>query len=251
MDYEDCVFNILYWLNQKDIISCSLVNKLFNHASQNELLWEKQFKLNFIDIQCISQFYVMYKKWFILTHFIIKNNTCHDYKFIWKSLDLSRHNIRKIPSEISLLNHITEFTLSYNLLRKLPIEFTQLTNLKELNLNSNLFKTIPPALLTLTHLKFLCMENNQLSKIPTQISQLINLKFIFLGQNQIKKIPNSFYTLPKLIKAGFNHNPLLHVSKILTALNKMPYFIDSYFDEEQFKSITTKQIILNILLKYK
>lgn len=123
-------------------------------------------------------------------------------------LDLSFRGIRKLPSEIYLLENLTELNLSNNVLKSLPKEFKHLKNLRTLNLGYNLFTSIPDPVLQLPNIEVINLEANLIKNIPSSISNLSNLTSLNLFANQISKVPEEFCSLSKLARLNMALNQL-------------------------------------------
>src|SRR5277367_6822110 len=98
----DCLYNIFTFLNIKDNINISLVNKIFYVISKNELFWKSYYKNNFYNIKCNEMFYQNYKKCYLLNKFLIKYRT--DINSIDKELYLSDFQLQSIPPDLGQLN---------------------------------------------------------------------------------------------------------------------------------------------------
>ena len=53
----DCYYNIFAFLDFKNIINLSVVNKLFYSISKNELIWKVFYNNKFYNIYCDKMFY--------------------------------------------------------------------------------------------------------------------------------------------------------------------------------------------------
>src|SRR5271154_5787171 len=142
----DCLYNIFLFLNIKDNINISSVNKIFYVISKNELFWKSYYENNFYNIKCNEMFYLNYKKCYTLNKFLIK------YK----------KNINSIDKELYL---------SYILLQSIPPDLGQLNMLQTLYLNNNQLQLIPPELGQLNMLQKLYLDNNHLQSIPQDLGQ--------------------------------------------------------------------------------
>ena len=100
-------------------------------------------------------------------------------------LDLSRLNLKYIPSEISYLEHIDSLILEGNRLVEIT-GLNMLTNLKNLNLRYNQLTEIR-GLKALAGLEILDLSSNRLTEIKG-LEELISLTKLFLADNQLTEI---------------------------------------------------------------
>ena len=71
----DCYYNIISFLDIKTNIKISLVSKLFNKLSKNEILWKIFYNNDFYNIKCTKMFRHNYKSCYILNKlFVICEN---------------------------------------------------------------------------------------------------------------------------------------------------------------------------------
>ncbi len=124
-------------------------------------------------------------------------------------LDLSRLQLRKLPTQVRLFSHLQRLDLRGNQLRELPTELGQLTNLQELYLNNNLLYELPPQLEQLAHLQELRVNNNQLHELSPQLGQLTRLQDLHVNNNQLHELPSQLGQLTRLQELHANNN-LLH-----------------------------------------
>src|SRR5271154_4318618 len=162
----DCLYNIFLFLNIKDNINISLVNKIFYIISKNELFWKSYYENKFYNIKCNGMFYQNYKKCYMLNKFLVKY----------------RKDINRIDKELYL---------SYNQLQSIPSDIGQLNMLHTLYLHNNQLQSIPPELGQLKMLQTLYLNNNQLQSIPTDLGQLNMLRALYLDNNQLKLVPEN------------------------------------------------------------
>jgi Leucine-rich repeat (LRR) protein len=101
-----------------------------------------------------------------------------------RRLNLSKHNLSRIPAEIG-----------------------SLPNLYHLNLSHNQLTELPAALFSLKKLEEILLQNNQLTNLPAAINQLPHLRELYLGDNQLKSLPD-MSTLKNLEILILRGNPL-------------------------------------------
>ena len=124
---DDCYYNIISFLDIKDINNISLVNKYFYKMSKNELIWKSFYNDKFYNIKCTIMFRDNYKKCYMLNKFLVKYKK--DINNIDKELSLSNNQLVSIPTELGQLN----------MLRGLYLDNNQLLLLPE-NINKNIIK---------------------------------------------------------------------------------------------------------------
>src|SRR5271167_2334980 len=99
---DDCYYNIISFLDIKDIINISLVNKQFYKISKNELIWKSSYNNNFNNIKCTNMFCDNYKKCYVLNKFLVKYKK--NINNIDRELDLHNNQLVSIPTELGQLN---------------------------------------------------------------------------------------------------------------------------------------------------
>lgn len=191
----DIIYCILTHLSFYNIVNCSLINKQFNHASKNELLWKKLTEndypvLPFPVLQnpvCEHEF--VPRPYLHCADYLNKiDGYCKNYASYYKFnkflecksrptfqggvLDLSWKKLQTIPSEIGLLTDLKELYLHRNQLKSLPMELSKLTNLRRLDVDNNELETIPIELTLLTNLQCLFACRNHLDLIPQSLQRI-------------------------------------------------------------------------------
>lgn len=172
---SDCIFDILQYLNLKNIVNCLLTCKNINNLNTlylYKLLGERDFGK---DIEKIvdknwNEKYILCKKLNVL------NNKLNIGKELYKLytseiLDLRVKHLTFIPKEISILNNLKKLTLSHNYIKHIPKEIRLLTNLTELNLYNNKLTFICNEIRLLTNLKILVLSGKDEILLPTEINQ--------------------------------------------------------------------------------
>ena len=92
-----------------------------------------------------------------------------DYVLGQTRLDLSRHWLPELPSEIGQLTKLEVLYLSRNRLTELPSEIGQLANLEVLFLSRNQLTELPAEIGQLTNLTGLDLSANQLTELSPEI----------------------------------------------------------------------------------
>ena len=121
---SDCYCNIISFLDIKDNMNISLVNKLFYEISKTNLIWASLFKNKFYNIDCTKLFYDNYIKCHKLNKFL--GNYGKNINRINEKHDLSNNQLSSIPPEIGQLSMLQELYLDNNHLSSIPPEIGQL-----------------------------------------------------------------------------------------------------------------------------
>jgi len=234
LQYDDCLYNLFYWLDVKHIIQCSLVNKQFLNISQHELLWKKLYDFN---IPCHQHYYQNYKKYYQLNHFLFyyKNKSLNESLQL-RNLYLYKKQLKTIPSEIGQLKQLQYLHLSHNKLtdisalchcqqlQTLYLNHNQLTDisslnqlkqLRDLNLNHNKLTDIT-SLGQCQQLRDLNLSHNQLTDISA-LSQCQQLRYLHLSHNQLTDI-TALVQCQQLRELDISLNQFTDISLILSQL---------------------------------
>ncbi|MBD2511814.1 leucine-rich repeat domain-containing protein [Nostoc muscorum FACHB-395] len=138
-----------------------------------------------------------------------------------QSLNLNNNQLSSLPSEIGQLTNLQSLNLNNNQLSSLPSEIGQLTNLQSLDLNSNQLSSLPSEIGQLTNLQSLDLNNNQLSSLPLEISQLTNLQSLDLNSNQLSSLPLEISQLTNLQSLDLNNNQLSSLPPEISQLTNL------------------------------
>ena len=107
---DDCYYNIISFLDIKDIINISLVNKQFYKISKNELIWNSFYNNKFNNIKCTIMFCDNYKKCYMLNKFLISFFSKQKFgrlaSLLARKKKHSASDISEIKSQISNMNPI-------------------------------------------------------------------------------------------------------------------------------------------------
>lgn len=112
-------------------------------------------------------------------------------------LDLSKHKLQTVPSEIYVFKNLRELNLSQNKLTSLPDEFF-LPNLQILNLEKNNLDTFSNSICKNTTLQYLYMGKNDVAVVPECMGNLTELIVFDIWFNPIRELPLSMTNLKKL-----------------------------------------------------
>lgn len=146
------------------------------------------------------------------------------------SLDLSKNELKDLPSSIGDLDNLEVLDLQSNQLSSLPDAIGFLENLKVLNVSGNMLAALPESLggcrkmvelnagfnqlerlsarlgYDLYLLENLCLHSNKLTFLPASICELKHLKFLDLHFNNIKSLPASLGNMSALEKLNISNN---------------------------------------------
>jgi Leucine-rich repeat (LRR) protein len=193
---SDIIFCIFEYLTIKDLLNSSLINKLFNTTSKNELLW-KRFCDKEYEKLVENDYRVNYKSWTVLGKFLKKNRNNMRDAIKCHSVSLPRRDLESIPNELNLLKNVTHVELNNNYLEDMtPI--LSLLNLKTLHLDYNKIENIPQEIGNLTNLEVLYISYNNLKSISESIGMLTKLSWFSIDNNNLKSIPESISLLTNL-----------------------------------------------------
>lgn len=126
-----------------------------------------------------------------------------------RALDAQRNDLRRVPKELADLHALHSLELQDNKLPGLPPELGRLTKLTYLNLDRNSLERLPDEIEGLTNLRTLSAQNNRISQVPTSMKNLSNLRDLNLKHNQIWQLPNAWSELfHGLRRLDLSHNKL-------------------------------------------
>lgn len=186
---DDCILNILSFLEIPDINKISLLNKRFYILSKYEFIWERFYNESFYNVPCINQFYNNYKKCHILNKFLLKNKSDNINIVSNKKILYLVEDFKSIPSEIEQLSMIQEIFMSSNRLESIPPKIWELSMLRSFHLRFGRLTTISPYIELSVKLQKLVIASNELRSIPPEIGKLIMLQELDLYDNNLRSIP--------------------------------------------------------------
>ncbi len=207
---DDCIYNILTYLEAFDIIKCSLINKQFNFVSKNEILWKKLYEDDFSHVKRDSDYYKNYRKQIKLDIGIIDR----EIENYWEQIKLYA-TVKKFGKYDD-----SYFSLFNKRITYISPQFKKLPNLRTLCFNGNNIKTIPISLCELSNLRILNLSNNELKFIPSEIEKLTQLEKLCIDYNKLKTIPAEIGNLKNLCELSINNNPLENLPIELNNLKK-------------------------------
>lgn len=121
-------------------------------------------------------------------------------KYQNKECLIAKNNeIKDLKGDMSLLDELKKFDLSFNHLKYVPKTLSSCQSLVHLNLDHNEIKSLPSVLGSLQSLETLSACSNKITEIAPEIGALRKLHSLLLKDNAIKKIPDNFAHCYKLI----------------------------------------------------
>lgn len=159
-----------------------------------------------------------------------------------RTLDLSSHQLRRLPVAACAFDELVKLYLSDNNLSSLPAELQSLRKLQLLALDFNSFEELPPAVCRLPQLSILYLGNNRLYRLPRElrelkelntlwletncfsdfpkvVCELTNLKTLHLGYNQIHSLPEELKHLEELRSIWLAGNQLTEFPPVLLGMH--------------------------------
>ncbi len=236
-DLNDCYFHIFKFLNVNDVINCSLVNKIININTKNNLLWYVLLVNKYHVSKYHNNCYVIYKKYYTLNKYLKSINAGKSVKktMLNRELRLWNINLQTLPNEIEMLYNLDTLELERNKLYIFPTCIFKLNNLRILTMDSNGLQVLPPEIGLLVNLEEIILNGNKLRVIPKEIGLLTNLKTLFLHNNQLETLPLEIKNITGLEVITLFGNNLNHIAP----------FIEDYFDIDivTFMGIKLRDIV--------
>jgi hypothetical protein len=214
---EDIIFNIVEFLDIKNVMRCSKVNKLFNKVCNYKIIWKRLNNYGLVHYE--NDYYGDVKYNYGLKKFIRLTYYRYGVKKLYfqTELEIVYCRFNKLPLEIGLLKNLKRLILDDNNLVDIPREICQLSNLKYLSIAYNKIKTFPIEICQLSNLKYLYLHDNQLTVIPPEISNLNNLTYLTLNNNKLKTLPIQFGQFKKIEMIRVDYN--IYIPKELDHIN--------------------------------
>lgn len=214
----DDILNIFMFLDVKDVIECSYVNKLFNMVSKNQLLWKR------LNDNCYPQTKVFYEnchKTFKMCHEIKKmcylSGMTIDNTYNTNNLNLKIFRMRALPLSLLHFPNLKILDIGHTLI-KIFDGLEHLTNLKKLYLTNCQIKIFPEQIFKLHNLDKLHIGFNKLKTIPTEIGKMKNLEILYFDWNSLKIIPTEICKLTKLKCLSVTHNKIKELPQEISNL---------------------------------
>ncbi|KAI9366853.1 hypothetical protein DFJ73DRAFT_955718, partial [Zopfochytrium polystomum] len=124
------------------------------------------------------------------------------------NLNLSKRDLRVVPTEVAHLDHLETLALPSNSITTLPGFMTDLTRLRYLNLKANSIRDFPAVLCLMPSLEILDLSRNKIKKLPTKLQKLKTLRVLSVSRNRIQTIPPFIAAMQGLEVLKIEHNPL-------------------------------------------
>lgn len=208
---EDIFRTIFMLLQIKDIIACSLVNKVFHKITSLPIVWQNLLAVDYKDTKHTTlnterlNHYDTYKFCYGIKS-LLKLKGCNENTlYQLKCLNVVCKNIKILPPIIGNLINLTEINASNNYLTSIPPEIGLLYNLEYLNLNSNILTTVPSEIGNLRKLRRINLCDNRLTSIPPEFGNLFTLDCMHLSRNKLITLPPELGKLNlRVLNASFN-----------------------------------------------
>lgn len=198
----DIIYNIMLFLDIKDILKCKLINKLFHNGCTQQQLWQKILQDDYPNTQIHMPIHYETYKYYHGGLSVI----CEEFKMqcmkttLYKVFHLiaTCTKINNIPSEIGLLQNLKSLHLNYKDIKIIPTQIGQLTNLTRLDLTNNNIGELPTEIGQLHKLKILDLDNNNLHYLPSELNNLTNLIHLHIKHNNITNKQNIHHEFPNI-----------------------------------------------------
>lgn len=107
-------------------------------------------------------------------------------------LIVNNNELKDLKGDLSSLDELKKFDLSFNLLKSVPKSISSCQALVYLNLDHNELKSLPSVLGSLQNLETISASSNKITAIAPEIGALRKLHSLLLKNNEITKIPDNF-----------------------------------------------------------
>jgi hypothetical protein len=163
------------------------------------------------------------------------------------SVTLSGGDASSVPTQIGLLQKLTNLNLANNKLTEIPSEIGQLRKLEMLGLKNNQLRTLPSEIGCLSNLKAIFLTANKLQALPSQMGNLVVLRKLQAGSNQLRSIPNQFGSLKQLELMRLPMNNLEYLTPSLSQCMSLawPAFSGNPFADKAKPFIEVNEISFN------
>ncbi|XP_061577410.1 leucine-rich repeat-containing protein 10 [Cololabis saira] len=138
-----------------------------------------------------------------------------------RTLDLSCHQLRRLPVTACVFDELVKLYLSDNNLSSLPPDLQGLRKLQLLALDFNRFEELPAAVCRLPELCILYLGNNRLHRLPRELSELKELNTLWLETNCFTNFPKVVCKLTNLKTLHFGYNQICSLPKDLSHLEEL------------------------------
>lgn len=218
---NDVYYNILLWLEFKDIYRCMCVDKNFYNICKSEVLWKHFYLENYKDMCLVGSYCDSCKIYRILRKY--KSKLTLDRNSNLYDILCGGEFFADMPSEIGLLTNLTKMEFLNCKIATIPTTIGLLKNLKTINLWKNTICEIPTTIGSLSNLEYCNFDKNLIGAIPTTIGLLQKLKYLYISKNKIKIIPTEIGKLVWLQCLSINDNDIDEVPTELVLLEDIEY----------------------------
>jgi len=137
-------------------------------------------------------------------------------------LDLSNHQLQKVPSYVFKQTNLEELDISNNhITGAIQAEIRNLKNLRVLKASDNMMTGVPAEIGQLSNLQIFDLNHNFISGVPAEIGHLQNLQMLDLSNNEITGLPYELGSLKNLQIFNISGNSYL-VPDSNTIVSKLP-----------------------------
>lgn len=247
---NDCLTIVLLYLNIKDIVRCTLLNRRFNHLIHRDL-WPKLCQRDYPEyhtelrqdtyqntyalcyglamLRLYADKPIRINELYKLTNITVDPNRdrYHDHN---ACLETSIFNdwyhsnditLSKSIKEIALLKNLTTLEITNGCM--IPKEVLNMINLRSLILDYNRMITIPKNIYQLSNLMELSLERNKLQKLPAEIGQLVSLRKLYVNHNRLTELPSEIGKLVNLEVFAFETNNITELPPEIGNLINLTY----------------------------
>jgi Leucine-rich repeat (LRR) protein len=130
-----------------------------------------------------------------------------------KALTLAAcHDLRELPPEISLLDHLEMLDIESQNRINLPKNIEKISNLKQLSLRIPLLKQIPLELQMLGNVERLYLSTGSFQSLPNFFGSFQKLKNVVIGLNRtLNSLPSSICEIKRLESLRLQDLPLINI----------------------------------------
>ena len=120
------------------------------------------------------------------------------------------NELKELKGDLSSLDELKKFDLSFNLLKHVPKSISSCQALVHLNLDHNELKSLPSVLGSLQSLETLSACSNKITQIAPEIGALRKLHSLLLKNNEVTKIPDNFAHCYRLINLDLDVEKIVY-----------------------------------------
>ena len=134
-------------------------------------------------------------------------------------LNLSHHDLKVVPPELSKLSFLHTLHLNNNLIIMPPEEISHLESLEHLSLEHNQLTLLPSVFSSLTdNLRYLNLSNNPFIYLPPVVCRLVNLRSLWLDHIGLTGFPSEVCCLASLEKLSLVGNSISEIGEEIGSL---------------------------------